>query len=70
MFWEVPMGECVKPAGARTVHGKTVTRVLTRDQWNDYQPWFENARRVRKLAAELESLTLQQFGADPRWRPK
>ena len=55
---------------ARKVHVKTVTRVLTPDQWNDYHPWFENARRVRELAAELESLTLQQFGADPRWRPK
>ena len=60
----------MKPAWARKVRVKTDTRVLTPDQWNDYHPWFENARRVRKLTAELESLTLQQFGADPRWRPK
>ncbi len=60
----------MKPSWAREAHAKTVTRVLTPGQWNDYHPRFENARRVRDLLAELEQLPLRQFDADPRWRPK
>ena len=38
----------------RTVHGKTVTRLLTPAQYQAYAPWFANARRLRELAAELK----------------
>ena len=42
----------------RTVHGKTVTRLLTPAQYQAYAPWFASARRLRELAAELEALSL------------
>ena len=37
----------------RKKDGKTVTRILTDDQLADYQPWFDNQRRLRALVAEL-----------------
>jgi len=45
----------------RTVAGKTVTRTLTPDQAARYQPWFDNARRLRTLLADLETRSLQAF---------
>ena len=43
----------------RKIAGKTVTRTLTPEQARRYQPWFENARQLRALAAELEALSLK-----------
>ena len=43
---------------SRAVTGKTVTKVLTADQWHRYQPWFDHGRRLRELAHELNELTL------------
>ena len=54
----------------RKVDGKTVTRLLTEEQWTDYEPWFANAKRLRGLVAELESLSLREIDNDPRWRQK
>ena len=56
----------------RKINGKTVTRFLTDDQLTDYQPWFDNHRRLRELIAELETLALAIAEADPRWnrRPR
>jgi hypothetical protein len=45
----------------RTVHGKTVTRLLSPAQYHTYQPWFANARRLRALAAELQALSLEEM---------
>ncbi|MGB8021217.1 MAG: DUF6788 family protein [Candidatus Nanopelagicales bacterium] len=45
----------------RTIAGKTVTRTLTPEQAARYQPWFDNARRLRALLAELEARSLQAF---------
>jgi hypothetical protein len=45
----------------RTVASKTVTRKLTADQQARYQAWFDNARRLRKLVAELEALSVAAF---------
>lgn len=45
----------------RTVAGKTVTRTLTAEQAERYQPWFDNARRLRGLLAELETRSLRAF---------
>jgi uncharacterized protein DUF6788 len=45
----------------RTVAGKTVTRKFTADQQARYQAWFDNARRLRKLVAELEALSVAAF---------
>ena len=47
--------------------GKTVTRILTDDQLADYQPWFDNQRRLRDLITELETLSQEIADADPRW---
>lgn len=42
----------------RTVNGKTVSRFLTADQLTRYQPWFDNARRLKDLLAQLETASL------------
>ena len=39
----------------RKIGGKTVTRILSDDQLADYQPWFDNQRRLRALVAELRN---------------
>src|SRR6266487_1407730 len=51
----------------RKKDGKTATRILTDEQLADYQPWFDNHRRLRELIAELEALSLAIAEADPRW---
>ena len=38
----------------RTLDGKTVTRFLSADQLARYQPWFDNARRLKELVTKLE----------------
>jgi hypothetical protein len=50
----------------RKVDAKTVSKVLSPDQVADYQEWFDNRRRLRKLVGELEELSLSVIGADPR----
>ena len=45
----------------RTVAGKTVTRTLTEDQAARYQPWFDNARRLRNIASDVEARSLDAF---------
>jgi hypothetical protein len=45
----------------RTVAGKTVTRTLTQEQAARYQPWFDNARRLRELLTDLEARSLRLF---------
>lgn len=45
----------------RTVAGKTVTRTLTAEQAARYQPWFDNARRLRELLIDLEARSLTAF---------
>jgi hypothetical protein len=51
----------------RKKDGKTATRILTDDQLADYQPWFDNHKRLRELIAELEALSLDIAESDPRW---
>jgi hypothetical protein len=51
----------------RKKDGKTATRILTDDQLADYQPWFDNHRRLRELITELEALSLDIADNDPRW---
>jgi hypothetical protein len=51
----------------RKIGGKTVTRILNDDQLADYQPWFDNQRRLRALISELENLSQQIADNDPRW---
>ena len=51
----------------RKKDGKTATRILSDDQLADYQPWFDNHKRLRELIAELEELSLEIAENDPRW---
>lgn len=54
----------------RKVNAKTVTRVLTGEQLHDYKHWFDNARKLRELVAELHTLSLEVIDEDPRGAPK
>ena len=51
----------------RTVHGKTVTRLLTPAQYHAYAPWFANARQLRALTAELQALSLEEIARAEGW---
>jgi uncharacterized protein DUF6788 len=51
----------------RKIDGKTVTRFLSDDQLADYQPWFDNHRRLRALITELEAISQAIADADSRW---
>jgi uncharacterized protein DUF6788 len=48
----------------RKIGGKTVTRRLTPRELDEYQPLFDNAKKLRALLAELHDLTLQIIEAD------
>lgn len=41
----------------RKINGKTVTRNLNPTQAERYRPWFDNAKQLRELIAELETLS-------------
>ena len=41
----------------RKIDGKTRTVRLTTEQADRYQHWFDNAKTIRTLTAELEALT-------------
>jgi hypothetical protein len=45
----------------RSVQGRTITRFLTEEQLERYQPWFDNARRLKALVAKLEVASIQAF---------
>jgi hypothetical protein len=51
----------------RKLAGKTVTRLLSEDQLEDYQVLFDNHRRLKELVHELEGLSLAIIDADHRW---
>lgn len=60
----------------RTVAGKTQSRSLTEEQAQRYQPWFDNARRLRELLTDLEERSLRAFldaedpaPKSPRYQP-
>jgi hypothetical protein len=48
----------------RKLGGKTVTRRLTPREAAEYQPLFDNAKKLRALLAELQNLTLEIIEAD------
>jgi len=54
----------------RKIAGKTTTLTLTPDQAQRYEPWFDNARRLRALSAELEALSLQIATQAEGWGEK
>jgi hypothetical protein len=49
----------------RKTGGKTVTRRLTEAELADWQPLFDNAKKIRALLAELQDLTLEIIEASP-----
>ena len=53
----------------RKIAGKTITRRLSPAELADYQPLFDNARKIRTLLAELQDLTLQVIDQDSRQEP-
>jgi hypothetical protein len=50
-----------------TLEGKTVTKLLTAEQLERYQPWFDNARQLRALANELEKLSIEAIISAEQW---
>ena len=48
----------------RKIGGKTITRRLTPDELAEYQPLFDNAKKLRALIAELQDLTLEIIEED------
>ena len=51
----------------RTVAGKTVTKTLTPEQADRYQAWFDNARRLRELVADVEARSLHALEQAEGW---
>ena len=51
----------------RKVNAKTVSRVLSAEQAEEYQAWFDNERTLRQLVHELEELSMAVADEDPRW---
>jgi hypothetical protein len=54
-------------AWTRKVSGKTVTKVLSEEQFARYQPWAENSRRLHELVAELEQLSVTAMATQEGW---
>jgi len=48
----------------RKIDGKTVTRRLTPAELTEYQPLFDNAKKLRALLSELQDITLEIIEAD------
>ena len=53
----------------RKIAGKTVTRRLTPAELAEYQPLFDNAKKLRALLAELQDLTLDIIKTDSAQEP-
>ncbi len=53
----------------RKIEGKTITRRLTPEQLERYEPWFENSRRLRELIGELHTLSTQAAEHAEGWTP-
>ncbi len=51
----------------RKVAGKTETRLLSAEQMERYRDWFANARRIRELTGELETLSLAIAESTEDW---
>ena len=44
--------------------------MLTPEQLERYQPWFDNARRLRELLSELETLSLHTAEEAVGWNQR
>jgi hypothetical protein len=52
---------------SRTVKGRTVNKLLTVEQLERYQPWIDNGRRLRDLAHQLETLSIEAIRTAEGW---
>ncbi len=52
---------------SRTVGGKTLHRRMSEEQLADYQAFFDNARKLKALVAEIEEISLSIVEEDDRW---
>ncbi len=52
---------------SRTVKGRTVNKMLNVEQLERYQPWIDNGRRLRDLAHQLETLSLEAMRTAEGW---
>jgi hypothetical protein len=52
---------------SRTVKGRTVNKMLTVEQLERYQPWIDNGRRLRDLAHQLETLSIEAIRTAEGW---
>ena len=53
----------------RKIDGTTVTRRLTPAELAEYQPLFDNAKKLRALLGALQDLTLEIIQADSPQQP-
>ena len=53
----------------RKIGGKTVTRRLTDTELAEYQPLFDNAKKLRALLSQLQNLPLEIIEADSPQEP-
>ena len=54
----------------RKIGGRTAGRYLSDDQLDRYGSWFEQAKRIRDLLAELETLSLRIVERTEGWDPQ
>jgi hypothetical protein len=54
----------------RKIAGKTVTRRLTPAELAEYQPLFDNAKKLRALLAELQDLTMAMISEPSSHQPQ
>jgi hypothetical protein len=53
----------------RTTGGRTVTRYLSQEELARYQPWFDNARRLKDIVAKLEVASLHTLELEQPDKP-
>jgi hypothetical protein len=54
----------------RKQDGRTIARLLSTEQTERYQPWIDNARRLRQLVTELEALAITTAESTEAWGRK
>lgn len=54
----------------RTVHAKTVTKLLSDAQLERYQPWFDSAQQLRELTRRLEDVSIDAITQAEGWVAK
>ncbi len=53
----------------RAIGGRTVTRYLSEKELARYQPWFDNARRLKDIVAKLEVASLHTLELEQSDKP-